>query len=330
MNLHLAVQQLAVEHRLDARARARLERIAGLGVEPPALQRWLALGVAVLAAALLGLGLILWIAANWQSLGRFGRFAVLQGTLVVFGLAALRRPGQRTALALVLLLATGALFAYFGQTYQTGADPWQLFALWAALTLPLGLGLRSDVLWVPWVLVAMTAVSLWTQAHTGHVWRVEPADLVVHLIGWAAALAVVVGASALARARTGAGTWAGIWAQRTAATLATMMITFTALGGLFFRDIAAQYVFGLLPLAVLAAVFAQRRHFDVFVLSAVALAIDTLLVAGLARLMFDSRSLGDPIGRLFLIGLVAAGLLAASVSAVLKLARRHASVGAAA
>ena len=42
-------------------------------------------------------------------------------------------------LGLLALLGIGGLFAYFGQTHQTGADPWQLFALWAALVLPLRL-----------------------------------------------------------------------------------------------------------------------------------------------------------------------------------------------
>ena len=321
MDLRLAVHQLAVEHRLDARAKARLEQIAGLETEPAALQRWLTAGVAVLAGALLGLGLIFWIAANWDTLGRFGRFTVLQGAVLVMGLAAIWRADQRVPLALVVLLATGGLFAYFGQTYQTGADPWQLFALWAALTLPLCLGLRSDVLWAPWVLVAMAAVSLWVHAHSGHSWRVQPDDLAVHLIGWTVALAIVVGMSTLARAFTGA----GVWALRTAAALAVVTITLTALGGLFFSQVSAQYALGLLALAAAAVVFMSRRGFDVFALSAAALGLNALLVAGLARLLFEGHRGGEPLGIMLTIGLVAAGLLAATVNGVLRLARRRGS-----
>jgi uncharacterized membrane protein len=318
MDLRLAVHQLAVEHHLDARAKARLEHIAGLEAEPAALHRWLAIGVAVLAGALLGLGLIFWIAANWDTLGRFGRFAVLQGTVLVMGLAAIWRPNQRVPLALVVLLATGGLFAYFGQTYQTGADPWQLFALWAALALPLCLGQRSDVLWAPWVLVAIAAVTLWVHAYSGHRWSVRPDDVTVHGIGWTVALAIVVGLSPLARAFTGA----GVWALRTAATLTVVMITLTALGRLFFERVSAQYALGLLALFAAAWVFMSRRGFDVFALSAAALGINTLLVAGLARVLFEGQR-GDWIGLMLIIGLVAAGLLAATVNGVLKLARRR-------
>lgn len=324
MDLRLALYQLADRHRLAPRATARLEVLARLGDPPDTLSRRLPIGLAVLAAALLGGGLILWIAANWATLGRFGRFAVLQTVLLAFGLAALWRPALRAPLALVVLLATGALLAYFGQTYQTGADPWQLFALWAALTLPLAWGARSDVLWTAWVLVAFVGLSLWIQAHTGHQWRVEPDDLAVHLLGWAAALVIVIAMGGPGRRVSGAGPWA----LRTAASLAVIVVTVTALGGLFAREIAAHYALGLLALALLAAAFATPRSFDVFALSGAALGLNTLLVAGLGRLLFEHSGNGDPIGRLFLLGVVAAGLLAASVSGVLRLSRARVSPGA--
>ncbi|MBK7007009.1 MAG: DUF2157 domain-containing protein [Burkholderiales bacterium] len=133
----------------------------------------------------------MWIAANWETLGRFGRFGLLQALVLAAGVGAAMRPAARAPLGLLALLGIGALFAYFGQTYQTGADAWQLFALWAALALPLCLGARSDVLWAPWALVAMTAIALWTHTHSGHRWSVEPHQLPVHLLAWAAALLMV-------------------------------------------------------------------------------------------------------------------------------------------
>ena len=123
-------------------------------------------------------------------------------------------------------------------------------------------------------------------------------------------------------------TGAGVWALRTAATLAVVIITLTALGGLFSRSVGTHYAFGLIVLAVAAAAFAARSSFDVFALSAVALGLNTLLVAGLGRLLFENSRGGDAIGSLFLLGAVAAGLLAASVNGVLRLSRHHASQGA--
>ena len=321
MELRRVLYELAAEHRLSAGALRRLESLAGFDREPESLSRWLPIGIAGLAAALGGLGLIFWVAANWEILGRFGRFAVLESAIVAMGLGALLHTGARPALALVILLASGGLFAYFGQTYQTGADPWQLFALWAALSLPLCLGVRSELLWSPWALVAMTAISLWMHAHTGHRWRVEPDDLMAHLVGWVAALLVLGFLSAPLRRFTSAGPWA----LRTAATLTVVIITLTALGNLFSRTIGAHYALALVVLAVAAAAFSTRRGFDIFALSAVALGLNTLLVAGLARWLVEWGDDGDWLGRLFLIGIFAALMLAASVNGVLRLSRRHAA-----
>jgi uncharacterized membrane protein len=278
---------------------------------------------AAAAAALGGFGVILWIAAHWDTLGRHGRFVLLQGVVLVMCAGAAARPAVRAPLALLALLAIGGLFAYFGQTYQTGADAWQLFALWAVLALPLCLAVRSDLLWSPWALVAMTAVSLWVQAHTGHRWRVEPDDLPAHLVGGVSAVLVAAGLSDAARRVTGA----GAWSFRTAVTLAVVMVTLTALGGLFHKPVAPHYVLGLVLLAAGAAAVARARGFEVYALSACALGLDTLLVGGLARALFDGGG-GDAIGSLFVIGIVAAGLLAVTVSTILKLARRAAANGA--
>ena len=326
MDLRLAVYELVAEHRLDPTAARRLERLAGWHEEPASLRHWLPRGVAVLAAALAGLGLIFWIAANWDTLGRAGRFTLLEGVVVLMCAAALWRPAARAPFGLLALLGIGGVFAYFGQTYQTGADPWQLFALWAVLGLPLGLALRSDVVWAPWALIATTAISLWVHAHVGHRWSFEPGDLRAHLLGWGSAFALVTALSPLLSRHTGA----GVWAFRTALTLAVVMVTLSSLGGLFSDNIGVHYGLGLALLAAAALALAMPRSFEVYGLSAVAFGLDTLLVAGLARWVFDKYHGGEPIFELLLIGLVAAGLLAASVTGVLRLARRYALEGEAA
>ena len=320
MDLRLGLYQSAAKHRLDAAATTQLERSAGLGDVPPGWAHHLVPGLAVLAAALAGLGLVFWVAAQWHTLGRIERLAWLQATLGMLALGALLRPAARVPLSLLLLLSTGALLAGFGQAYQTGADTWQLFALWAALMLPLALGLRSDVLWAPWALLALSAVALWVQTHTGHGWRAQPHDLPAHAVGWGLALGAVALLGPPLRARTGA----GVWALRTAFVLTVVMVCASALGGLLLDRVAAHYALGLMVLGALAAVLAigPRQWFDIFGISAAALGLNVLLFAGLARVLFD-RGGSDPLGRFLLLGLVAAGLLAATVTAILRLQRAH-------
>jgi uncharacterized membrane protein len=323
MSHRLALYGLAQAHHLDAQATKQLLILGGQSGEPPAAAQRVWQALALLAAALVGLGLVMWVAANWDDLGRAGRFALLQGVVVAMGLGACLRPAQRAPLGLLTLLAVGALFAYFGQTYQTGADAWQLFALWAALTLPLALGTRHDVVWAAWALVAAVGVSLWVQTHTGHQWRVAPDDLRVHALGWAGLGLLCLLLSPAWAPWTGAGPWA----RRTALTLATAAITVTALGGLFHKDIAPHYPLGLALLVLASAWLSRPAHFEVFGLSAAAMGLNALVVCGLARLLFEHGGSGDPIGRLMLIGLVSAGLLALSVKWILRLVSEAASRG---
>jgi uncharacterized membrane protein len=320
----LAVYELAARHGLDASAARRLQRLAGLDAEPAGLAVWLPRGVALLAAGLTGLGLVLWVAANWDSLGRLGQFALLQGLVVTLCLGALTLPAARPPLGLLALLAVGGLLAYLGQTYQTGADPWQLFALWAGLCLPLCLAVRSDALWASWALVVTAAIALWIQTRVGPAWRVAPDDLLVHAQAWAAAAILGAWLSPAVGPLTGA----GVWAWRTAVTLAVTLVTLAALSGLLSGAVAPHYWLGLLVLAAAAGVLALPRSFEVAALSAVVLGLNVLMVAGLGYwLLEDFR--GDPIARLLVLGLGAAGLLAASVSIILRLARRHGHGGAA-
>ncbi len=291
--------------------------------EPANVTLWLQRGVAVLAAALAGMGVVMWIAANWDTLGRIGHFALLQALVAACAMGAAVSTKARAPLGLLSLLGIGSLFAYFGQTYQTGADPWQLFAVWAVLALPLCWGARSDVLWAPWALVMVTGISLWTHTYTGNRWAVQEGQLQVHFIAWSASLALAVGLSpALARY-----TGAGPWSFRTAVALSVMAITLTALGGLFHNQLQPQYLLGLLVFAVGAALLNRQGWFDVFAISAVALGINTLVVCGAGRVLLQGSSDRNWIGSLLLLGVLAAGLLAASVSGIAKLSHQHAAPG---
>lgn len=318
MDLRLAVYQLASSNRLDAAQTRQLQELAGFEREPKGLSWWLPRGVAVLGAALLGLGLIFWVAANWEDLGRTGRFALIQAVFVASCLGAYAAPAARAPLLLIAMLAIGGLFAYFGQTYQTGADPWQLFAVWAALALPLCLVARSDVLWTPWMLVLATGVTLWMQAHSRHSWLVRAEDIDILLTGWAVLLLACALMSPLLARWTGTGPWP----LRLGLLLAVIMMTGSSLSALFGSDIATPYWAGLGVLVVVAGVLLTRQFFDVFGLSAAALGINTLLVCGLASRLFDNGN--DAIGGMLMLGLCAAILLALTVQGILWRTRQEA------
>uniref|UniRef100_UPI00194032D6 GDYXXLXY domain-containing protein n=1 Tax=Bordetella pseudohinzii TaxID=1331258 RepID=UPI00194032D6 len=147
-----------------------------VGSELHAWRQFLGRTTLWLAVLLLGSGVICWVAANWPGMGISRRFALAQGLLAVSVLAslwlALRLRGtdrlrQQAAGAVLTLsgLLLGALLALLGQTYQTGADTWELFAWWALLLLPWALAAASQVLWLLWCLVVNAALGLWIGEH---------------------------------------------------------------------------------------------------------------------------------------------------------------------
>ena len=313
MSLHELLYRWTAERGLSPPQARRLWALSGLDQPPAALMARLRLGAAGLAAGLLGLGVMLWVAANWGELPRVARFALLQGLLASALLGAWARPAWRGAFGLLALLSLGGLLALFGQTYPTGADAWQLFALWAALALPLCWGARSELVWTPWVLVVVTAIGLWMHAQVGRQWLVTSSTLPVHACGFLA-LALLCAAMAVKPPAPGVAPWA--W--RAAVLLSVISLSATALGGLFEHHVQPQYGLGL---AVLAGGLVAAWHTrEVYALSAQALAMDTLLLSGLGRLLLADQR-GEPIGTMLLLGIVAAGLLTFSVQLILRRTR---------
>ncbi len=111
------------------------------------------------------------VAFNWDELGRFVQFACLAGPLAAAGaFSAWRFPSVSAKASLfAAFLLTGAFMSLFGQTYQTGVDPWQLFAGWSALTVVWALLADMPLMWAGQVVLWNVALGLWwTQTGVGN------------------------------------------------------------------------------------------------------------------------------------------------------------------
>jgi uncharacterized membrane protein len=110
------------------------------------------------------LGVVFFVAFNWDLLDKFGKFALIQ-TLLILSLLPLLWHDRSTLIGKLSLsgasILTGALLALFGQTYQTGADTWQLFATWALLIVPWVWVGRFEVLWLVWIGIINVALVLY-------------------------------------------------------------------------------------------------------------------------------------------------------------------------
>lgn len=118
----------------------------------------------VLGASHLLAGIVFFFAYNWDDLSPFAKFGLLQAGLVVSVVAALRLKIESPAGQALLIAAsvfTGVLLAVIGQVYQTGADAYELFTAWSVLILPWVIASRSSAHWFLWIVVCLTAFSLY-------------------------------------------------------------------------------------------------------------------------------------------------------------------------
>ena len=112
-------------------------------------QRYLNLLFLLLTVGFLTSGVVTLIAANldyFSDLAKIYGLQTLFVVTVVLGIYCFIRESRRQAkeklkwktysLFFVVSVLIGALFALVGQTYQTGADVWQLFAVWTLCQLP--------------------------------------------------------------------------------------------------------------------------------------------------------------------------------------------------
>lgn len=274
---------------------------------PPRPDEWAAfldrllLWLGVLAVSV---GVLLFFAYNWDGMHRFAKLGLASGLLVAglvgvkaWGLG--RLPGQAALVAAALL--TGALLALIGQIYQTGAEAYALFGLWAGLTLPWAVVGRLPALWALWLVVANLALAFYAP-HMPLLGSLARGDqwLLGHVLFNGGALALwELGA------RGGAAWLAERWPPRWMAFLLAAPLT----GFFVLRIFDDHYAIlaGLLWLvwagAMLAAYLSGRR--DLFMVAGVLLAGIAVVAALLTEILFVAVSgPGGVIGTGLFIGVV--------------------------
>lgn len=259
-----------------------------------------------MGVVLLGAAAVFFLAYNWQDLGRFAKFGLVElalaATLGALWHFELERPAGKAALLLAALLA-GALLALVGQTYQTGADTFELFAAWAVAILPwVALG-RFAVLWVLWLALANLAVSLYFQTFRGVLgiaFGPERQMWVLFALDGAALLAWEVAARSIEWLRSR-------WAPRLIATLAAALATALAMLAILDRE-AAAWIDSALWLAWAAGTYTVYRRVvnDVYMLALGALSVIVVSATFVAKQM-EFREAGSFLFMgLFVIALSAA------------------------
>ena len=258
-----------------------------------------------MGSVLLAASVVFFIAYNWDALGRFGKLALVEvlwlGAVVTAVSAGITRaPGKAALLAAALL--TGALLALIGQTYQTGADTYELFATWAALILPWVLIARVAGLWLLWVALLNLAAMLYFQAFQ---------DLLDVFFGTLPQWWVLTGINTLALvawewcARSGAAWMRDRWCARVLLTASGVCMVMLALQAVFeFRKAGVMGLAGYVAWAGALYAYYRYRLKDLFALAGGVLASIVVSAAFLGKHLLHRADAGA----FLFIGLVVIGL----------------------
>jgi uncharacterized membrane protein len=157
---------------LSPRALDRALEIATTTPDAAAWHRFLSRVLTLLGTALILAGVVCFFAYNWDRIGRFGKLGLIEAGIVAAALVAwwrLPRLSGQIALTAAAVLV-GPLLAVYGQTYQTGADPYGLFLTWALLILPWVVAAQFTALWVVEVILLDVALTLWWSQVVSPMW----------------------------------------------------------------------------------------------------------------------------------------------------------------
>lgn len=289
-----------------------------------------------LSTLMIGAGVIFFMAFNWEALSRTTKFALVEGLFLLFIVGfylvghyqrkakqnlwddkpiSRRNNGFGWSIPNAMLLGAsiilGALLALVGQTYQTGADPWQLFATWALFIFPFAYIAGFDLLWLLLLLLVNVSLVIYLQTFSGlfgfwvddiqKVAVIGLANIGIHLVS-----SIASGCR-----------WPGQFNCHSPS-----VVNVSLLGGLCtltwlmflvvfqpdFMPNTGFYI--LLYLAILLSLFIWYRYRQpaLYPLTLVLTSLSAFVVALLSRGLWDSK---DPVGAIFLLAMIVVGLTSA-------------------
>lgn len=117
-------------------------------------QRFLNLLLPALGVSFVVSGIIFFFAYNWADLDKFVKLGMIEGMLVVAVALVLFTRWKLPVKQIILTGASflvGALFAVYGQIYQTGANAYDFFLGWTAFVTLWAVASGYPPLWLAWI-----------------------------------------------------------------------------------------------------------------------------------------------------------------------------------
>jgi uncharacterized membrane protein len=294
-------------------------------VRPPSVWfAWAERQLLFFGSALLLSGIMFFFAYNWAAMGKFVKLGMIEAGLVACTFGAYKLGLHKLTGKVLLLSASvllGILMAVYGQTYQTGADAFELFVGWAVLIFGWVVISEFAALWFFWLVLINTGFILyWIQVvHPVHSTDWEIACLSVGALNGVALvlreIAVKIGFTFLN------GKWLGgllLVAVLTAFTVPAMVVIFDH--SYYYGDTVSIGYAAPWPLVAVGAYLCYRRLWpDMLAVALVLMNACLLVLCAIGRFMFDGHHGGEEF--LFLVfALIIIGVVSLTAFGLKKIA----------
>ncbi|MFT5697488.1 MAG: putative membrane protein [Desulforhopalus sp.] len=246
----------------------------------------------------LAFSIMFFVAYNWSDIGRFAKFGLVEVLIIcaVTTYCILKRSTVASKVSLLVAsICIGVLLALYGQTYQTGADPWQLFFYWALMMLPWAIISRFPATWIIWISLMNISFILYYQTFRGAFWFLPSSDTSILWVVFSFNTFVLAAWEFM----TGVCPWLSErWAVRLLAIASGVPINWLVLDTIFRDGNQALFVLPIygIWLATVYIVYRKIRP-DLFMLAGCCLSVITVSISFLGEQLLQD---GSPAGFLFL------------------------------
>jgi len=295
-----ALRQL---HRQGVIDDATFHRAASALRPPSEWLSWIRVNLLFIGSALILAGIVFFFAYNWKEMGRFQKLGLIEGGILLSVLGAWWRGVDVIAGNLFMLSASvlvGVFLAVFGQTYQTGADAYELFTGWAALIFIWVVLTRFAGLWFFWLVLVETGVVLfWYQVADKELgWSLNDLALVMAGIN---ALALAVRELALWHGRT----WlSGRWHRIILFFGILAWVTTPVLWYVIDSEAVSSWNVVAWLVTIASYVLYRKVIPDFTCVSLVAADVALVFLAWVGRRLFEGIWHSEPFGRFFIYAVI--------------------------
>ena len=251
----------------------------------------MSLGIAFLVS-----GVIFFFAYNWASLHKFSKLGLVQVLLVGMVGVAIFSKLDKNIKGIILMgagMLVGALFAVFGQIYQTGANAYDFFFGWTAFIALWVFVSNFGPMWL--LFLALINISIWQyfEQVIGSVDEVKLLDLlfVINLL-------YMIGLKILAH--FGKITSVPIWLERIIVLVSMAYLTFNMSLQIIDHESMSILTIVLALFVLPVGIYFGKQQKDTFFIATIGLSIILIILSLLIKSVID---VGDGLSGFFITGI---------------------------